>query len=47
MPNLAHNFVKSSEESKKSLNAKTNGPSGTQTDLSNLKSKIKEMRDKH
>lgn len=48
-PNLAHNFVKSGEESKKSLSSKLHGAaaSTSQTDLSNLKSKIKEMRDKH
>jgi hypothetical protein len=46
-PNLAHQFIKSGEESKKSLLHKKNGGLSSQTDLSNLKSKIKEMRDKH
>ena len=49
-PNLAHNFVKSGENhSRKSLTNKLNagGAASSQTDLSNLKSKIKEMRDKH
>jgi hypothetical protein len=39
--------MKSSDESKKNLAHKMNGGASSQTDLSNLKSKIKEMRDKH
>jgi len=41
-PNLAHNFVKSGEESKKNLVNRASN-----SDLTSLKTKIKEMKHKH